>query len=157
MGYKKHKQGFGLGAHYFTGKENWLGLNFSILSGYQPKYKIVGPCENENKVIYDKNILQSGNFLNIGYSHSFTSSTNDFSLSLIEMNAPLVIIPTKFGLQYGPNTSGSHFYYRPGIGFRIWHFQFSYNYNLMFSKASRTYSEKNLFGISFKYTIDKTR
>lgn len=154
IGLKPERDGFGLGIHSIHGKENWLGVDFSIVSYYHRVSYLKYNCINESKFYRpSKRAVQSVNALTFSYSKSFKSKTNDLSFSLLEMNAPLTFIPFRFGVQTQPGSSSKRFYYRPGLGLSIGMVSLSYSYNLMFSKSIRASSEKHLLNFRVIYPI----
>lgn len=149
-GYKEEEEGIGIGVHSFVGMENWIGADFSFSSYLQSNYKFETRCANRK---YYYSMLLSGDAFKFSYSHSLKSNTNDISFSLIDLNAPVVFIPARFGYQFGSDLPKSCFYYRPGIGFSIWLVSLSYSYNFVFTNEFRSAYEKHLFSISFNYPI----
>jgi len=154
IGLKPNRDGFGLGIYSIHGKENWIGLDFSVFSHFQGVSYLRFKCKDKDMCYRLKQIAaRSTNALTFSYSKGFNSKTNDLAFSLIEMNAPFTIIPLRFGVQTEPESNNKRFYYRPGLGLSVGMISMSYSYNLMFSKSVRSSSEKHLLYFRVIYPI----
>lgn len=157
IGLKPELDGFGLGAYFMYGKENWLGLEFSIYNYYKRVSTLRNKC-NEKDYYWKVNgkSIFAISFLTFGYTKSIKAKKHDFSFSLIDINAPFVLTPAKFGFITTPE-SDKKFYYRPGIGLSAGPISATYSYNLMFSKSIRKSSEKHLLILKLAYPITNHR
>jgi hypothetical protein len=154
IGLKPERDGFGLGIHSSHGKENWIGIDFSIASYFKGVTQLKSNCDGDFKSYRPSNIVvHSMNAFVFSYSKGLKSKTNDFSFSLFELNAPLTFVPMRFGIQTKPGSSSKNIYYRPGFGLSIGMVSVSYSYNVMFSKAKRRASEKLLLDFRIIYPI----
>jgi hypothetical protein len=106
LGLKPQRDDFGLGIHSSHGKENWIGIDFSILSYYQGVSKLRSNC-NDKPEFYKPStiVVHSVNAFTFSYSKGLKTKTTDFSFSLIEINAPLTFVPLRFRVQTHPGLS----------------------------------------------------
>lgn len=152
-GLRPKRFGFGVTGDYHIGRQQWLGVGFSLMSGYNPSVKYKSICDGEMWK-YKQDPRASGvNFFTFNYAFSLTNRLNDFSFSLIELYAPIRLVPTKFGYFKDPVSGGTNYYYRPGIGLNIGVFSISYSYNFIFKENLGTTSEKSFLGFEINYPI----
>lgn len=158
IGLKPEREGFGLGLYLQTSKELSFGFDFSVYSFFRGVTKFEDTCKVSKGSFYanDKNIFYM-NALTFGYTRFIKSNTNDFSLSLLELNSPFVLIPAKFGFQFNNFSDMLRFYYRPGIGLSLGVFSLNFTYNILLSKKNKALNDKYILMLKASYTITNHR
>ena len=134
-GYKKDNFGMAIFAKSKYDGELWLGVEFSIRSGYRPSYRLKG---YEGHTIKKKNQF-SASVLTFGYSQNIqTTALSDLSISLVRIESPIFIDILQFG--FIDTSVKNYWYYRPevGVGYSI--FQLSGGYNLFFNSDEKSKS-----------------
>ena len=110
--------GLGLSAGYFGGKESWLGLEISAISYYSAPFSFKQVCENHK--IKAKPSIQystvSFSIFTASFYQGLRTGSKDISLSLLDINSPLLIIPTRFGISFDEKFRTKHLFYKPAIG-----------------------------------------
>ncbi len=144
LGYKPMREGMALGGSVQFGKKTWIGLNFSLLKGYQPSFKMDGYKE-QNKQI---------DFIGLEVLKSINQNAWDINFSLLKVAMPVHVDITKFGYQKFSDEKSSSWYYRPEIGYSWRIFSFGYSYSLYFNKVS-TQPERHLFFLRASYPLVK--
>ena len=152
--YKKDRTGIGLSADFWAGKNLWAGGEITFVKGMINKYKIANVDSITKKITRSK-LKQTTNIniLSFGYHYNWTQKINDFSFSPIHLDAPLLLHPLSFGLQYSASDFINHWYYKPEIGFGYGPFSFSYAYYIYFDKLLQNNRERSMFNIRFSQVI----
>lgn len=127
------RDGYGLGIEYQKGKDHWLGFSLTLGTFYSPVLNYSDSCNGGiyNFKPYNHGKTFSVNAISLAYSRSFESGINEISFSFFEFNAPVSIMPARFGFQFQEGVSHPRYYYRPVLGFGIGPFSISYAYNFM--------------------------
>jgi hypothetical protein len=152
-GLKPDRDGLGLGVYFIKGKDYWLGFDFSFHSFFSHEKEFRSKCDGKIFTYSPNKFTTAYNAITISYSRAF-AGMNNFSFSPIDLYAPFVFVPLKFGFQFDNKFNDINYYYRPALGFSILGiFSISYSYNFMFSKKVRATSEKNIFYFKLAYPI----
>lgn len=156
-GYKQDWDGMGLSVNYTRGKTDQLGIGISAISNYQPFYRLrnVDPTDSIRRVV-DSNTPTGISAFTLGYNQNLTfARTHEFTFSVLQVTAPLLIDITKLGFTSSPAYTSASWFYRPEIGFGWNWISLGYGYNFVFSKSDRKQSETHLFLIKLSYPIVK--
>jgi hypothetical protein len=151
-GYKVDKQGIALGINVIKGKDIWIGGQLSFLTVNSPRYKIKQKdAQTEKTEVVAENKMPFGaSFLPIALNYNTSKKTTEFAVSIIQINAPLMLDITKVGYRSGVKGEQGSGFYRPEIGLGIGSFSLSYGYNVWFNKTYRANEEKHL--LQFRFT-----
>jgi|GEM_PF-3437647 len=166
-GLKSERDGVGLTLTYLNGKQNWVGIEFSIFQSIMPTYNVYYECNSgeyylergaglnfgENKILQ---IPLGIKFLTFGYNNAVKSNQHDFSFSFLELNTPILLNPSRIGIQTRENIDKNEFYYRPSIGLGYGPVSISYSYNIPILNKSKL-SEKGLLSFNISYPVTNQR
>jgi hypothetical protein len=78
---------------------------------------------------------------------------NEISFSLFELNAPVSVVPARFGFQFNNTIPHPQYYYRPEIGFGVGPLSISYAYNLMLNKLDRKNAERHMLSVRINFPV----
>ena len=137
QGFKEDKFGLAFFATSRYDGELWLGGELAIFSGLGPRFKLK---DNDGSIVAKNNLTKAASFLTLGYARNVQSEMEDFSVSLIRIEAPLFIDIFKLGFVNTPDQT--NWFYRPEIGVGYSIFQLSVGYNLFFKKDGRDRFQK---------------
>lgn len=127
-GLKKDKVGLGASAVVRFDGDFWVGAELSLFSGYAPPFQIK---DKNGDIVLSKKMTISASGLVFGFTRNLEKDLNDYSFSLLRIEAPIFIDITKFGYIQAPGGK-NHWYYRPEIGIGYSIFQLSSGYNLFY-------------------------
>lgn len=149
------REGIGVGLEYQKGKGKSLGISVSPISIYIPFLSYADSCNEQGNTFkpYNDSHTLSVNLFTFAYTRAFDYKINEFSFSLVEVNAPYAIVPARFGFQFQEGVKHPKYYFRPSVGFGLGPFTISYAYNFMLNKMDRGQAEKHLFSLKFNIPV----
>jgi hypothetical protein len=159
LGYKEDKNGLALGPTITQNNGLWLGAEMSLWTFYEPFYRIVGIDPVTKKKTLQANTVFSPQLMvfPISFAINPTTKNTDFSASIFQINAPLMVNITKFGYrtfeekQFNPLRvyTKKIGFYRPEIGIGFNNFSLNYSYTAYFKKVYR--DSEQAHGVTLRY------